>query len=209
MEPLRLMTRTLLIPISRLKIVPLCASNGELVDFIKDERFVVTVFQELLHRYYNAVPLSGSLNCPGVEGSTSALIAEYLKKRGIDVGKGQVYVEQNDLVNYQKELGYQVRKILSQYGLYSCTCKFEELRMLDHGFTTELKVCRGKGFVQFTWWVPSLFYKRMTVEQLLSRALNTDDNSPRYREATLSNLFTSGKNTTWDELVKNVLIIGE
>ena len=81
MEPLRLMTRTLLIPISRLKIVPLCASNGELVDFIKDERFVVTVFQELLHRYYNAVPLSGSLNCPGVEGSTSALIAEYLKKR--------------------------------------------------------------------------------------------------------------------------------
>lgn len=209
MEPLRLMTRTLLIPISRLKIVPLCASNGELVDFIKDERIVVTVFQELLHRYYNAVPLSGSLNCPGVEGSTSALMAECLEKRGIGVEKGQVYVERNEVLEYQIELGYQVRKILSKYGLYSCIGKVEEPRMLDHGFTTELKVCQGKRFVQFTWWVPSLCWERMTVGQLLSRALNTDDNSSRYREVALSNLFTSGKNTTWDELVKNVLAIGE
>ena len=54
MEPLRLMTRTLLIPIWKLKLAPLSASNGEVIDFIKDEEFVLTAFQETLHRYYNA-----------------------------------------------------------------------------------------------------------------------------------------------------------
>ena len=78
MEPLRLMTRTLLIPIQDLKVGPLVTSNGEIVDFVKEEKIVTAAFQETLHRRYRAVPLSGSLDCPGVEGSTSALIAEHL-----------------------------------------------------------------------------------------------------------------------------------
>ena len=57
MEPLRLMTRTLLIPIWELKLAPLPASNGEVIDFIKDEEFVLTAFRETLHRFISPVLL--------------------------------------------------------------------------------------------------------------------------------------------------------
>lgn len=216
MEPLRLMTRTLLIPIWELKLAPLPASNGEVIDFIKDEEFVMTAFQETLHRYYNAVPLSGGLDCPGVEGSTSALIAEYLEQKGIGVGKGRVYVDADKLRSYQIELTFQIRKLLTRYGLFSINCKVDDVRMLDHGFTTTLKTCRGKRFVQFAWWVPVLRGERKTVEGLYGWALwsevpvnKLDAVIPKHRNVPLSSLFTSGENTTWAEFVNNVMSIGE
>ena len=216
MEPLRLMTRTLLIPIWELKLTPLPVSNGEVIDFIKDEEFVTTAFQETLHRYYQAVPLSGGLDCPGVEGSTSALIAKYLEQKGIGVGKGQVYVDTTKLKNYQTELTFQIRRLLTTYGLFSINCKFDDVRMLDHGFTTTLKTCRGKRFVQFAWWVPSLRGERETVEGLYGRALwsevpvnKLDTIIPKHRNVPLNSLFTSGENTTWAEFVNNVMSIGE
>lgn len=216
MEPLRLMTRTLLIPIWELKLTPLPVSNGEVIDFIKDEEFVTTAFQETLHRYYQAVPLSGGLDCPGVEGSTSALIAKYLEQKGIGVGKGQVYVDTTKLKNYQTELTFQIRRLLTRYGLFSINCKFDDVRMLDHGFTTTLKTCRGKRFVQFAWWVPVLRGERKTVEGLYGWALWSevpitilDTIIPQHRNVPLSSLFTSGEKTTWAEFVKNVMSIGE
>ena len=216
MEPLRLMTRTLLIPIWELKLTPLPVSNGEVIDFIKDEEFVTTAFQETLHRYYQAVPLSGGLDCPGVEGSTSALIAKYLEQKGIGVGKGQVYVDSTKLKNYQTELTFQIRRLLTRYGLFSINCKFDDVRMLDHGFTTTLKTCRGKRFVQFAWWVPVLRGERKTVEGLYGWALWSevpitilDTIIPQHRNVPLSSLFTSGEKTTWAEFVKNVMSIGE
>ncbi len=216
MEPLRLMTRTLLIPIWELKLTPLPVSNGEVIDFIKDEEFVTTAFQETLHRYYQAVPLSGGLDCPGVEGSASALIAKYLEQKGIGVGKGQVYVDSTKLKNYQTELTFQIRRLLTRYGLFSINCKFDDVRMLDHGFTTTLKTCRGKRFVQFAWWVPVLRGERKTVEGLYGWALWSevpitilDTIIPQHRNVPLSSLFTSGEKTTWAEFVKNVMSIGE
>lgn len=216
MEPLRLMTRTLLIPIQELKVGPLVASNGEIVDFVKEEKIVTTAFQETVHRYYHAVPLSGSLDCPGVEGSTSALIVEHLEKKGFGVGKGQVFVDISKLNEYQKDLTFQIRRLLTRYGLFSINCKFDDVRMLDHGFTTALKIYRGKRYIQFAWWVPTLRGERKTVEGLYGWALwsevpvtKLDAIIPQHRNVPLSSLFTSGGNTTWDEFVKNVLSIGE
>lgn len=216
MEPLRLMTRTLLIPIQDLKVRPLVASNGEIVDFVKDEKIVTTAFQETVHRYYRAVPLSGSLDCPGVEGSTSALIVEHLENKGFGVGKGQVFVDAVELNEYQNDLRLQIRKLLTRYGIFSINCKADDVRMLDHGFTTTLKICRGKRFVQFAWWVPSLRGERKTVEGLYGWALwsevpvtKLDAIIPQHRNVPLSSLFTSGGCTTWDEFVKNILSIGE
>jgi len=215
-EPLRLMTRTLLIPIQELKVGPLVASNGEIVDFVKEEKIVTTAFQETVHRYYHAVPLSGSLDCPGVEGSTSALIVEHLEKKGFGVGKGQVFVDISKLNEYQKDLTFQIRRLLTRYGLFSINCKFDDVRMLDHGFTTALKIYRGKRYIQFAWWVPTLRGERKTVEGLYGWALwsevpvtKLDAIIPQHRNVPLSSLFTSGGNTTWDEFVKNVLSIGE
>lgn len=216
MEPLRLMTRTLLIPIQDLKVRPLVASNGEIVDFVKDEKIVTTAFQETVHRYYRAVPLSGGLDCPGVEGSTSALIVEHLEKKGFGVGKGQVFVDAVELNEYQNDLRIQIRKLLTSYGIFSINCKFDDVRMLDHGFTTSLKTCRGKRFVQFAWWVPVLRGERKTVEGLYGWALwseipvnNLETIIPKHRNVPLSSLFTSGENTTWAEFVNNVMSIGE
>ncbi|EIL5663564.1 hypothetical protein LL200_000650 [Salmonella enterica] len=216
MEPLRLMTRTLLIPISRLKVVPLCASNGELVDFLKVNEIVIAAFQENVYRLYKTIPMTGALDLPGVEGSASALMAQHLEQKGIGLNSGRVFVKSDELIAYQIELNKQLRRLLSEYGLYTLADNGIEARLMDHGYVAEIKKCRGANFVQFKWFVPILDNKRKTLETLFGYALWSSVPAPKlesilpvHRTVPFDRLLTSGDKTTWDEFVKNVLAIGE